>query len=363
MQKIHVQLDKRIDNSYDILVEQGLFKRIPVLLKKNSWGAKYAIITDSAVAGLYGKRLHADLHKNGLKSRLIVIPKGEKTKNLGTCEKVLTTLSAKGFSRQDAIIALGGGMTGDTAGLTAALFMRGINLIHIPTTLIAAVDSSIGGKTGVNLPTGKNLAGAFHQPKAVLIDPSIINALPKNLILDGMAEVIKYSILADEKFFDFLSKIFSKKRRPSLPQLQKIIIESCRIKAGIVSRDEKEGGIRKVLNYGHTIGHAIEQLSRYRLSHGESITHGMIIVNNICVQKGLLRAVERNKMNTLLKNAGIVKKQFSFRPDKVWDVMKRDKKVVNGKIIFVIPKKIGKTEFTGEITKQDFVKAYKQYVS
>lgn len=363
MQKIHVQLDKKIDKSYDILIEQGLFKRIPALLKKNAWGAKYAIITDSAVAKLYGRKLNADLRKNGIKSALIVIPKGEKTKSLGTCEKVLTALSAKGFSRQDAVIALGGGMTGDTAGLVASLFMRGINLIHIPTTLIAAVDSSIGGKTGVNLSTGKNLAGAFYQPKVVLIDPLIINALPKNLILDGMAEVIKYSIISDEKFFNFLAGIFSKKRKPSLEQLKKIIIESCRIKADIVSKDEKEGGVRRVLNYGHTIGHAIEQLSRYRLSHGESITHGMILVNNICIQKGLLSPEIRDKMNSLLMNAHITRNKFSFRADKVWEVMKRDKKVINGKIIFVVPVKIGKTEFTDEITKNDFVKAYNQYIS
>lgn len=294
------------------------------------------------------------MRKKKIDAVLLTIPHGEKSKSLKTAEKLLTTMTLLGFTRQDAVITLGGGVVGDLGGFIASVFMRGINYIHVPTTLLAMVDSSIGGKTGVDLATGKNLAGTFHQPKAVLIDQTVLKTLPKDEILNGAAEIIKCGVIADEPLFNLLEKDIKKLLKLEKNITNKIITRCCKLKASIVSKDEKEGNLRKILNYGHTIGHAIELLSKHKISHGRAIAIGMILINQIAYKKNLLSGKSKERINNLIKNTGLVSRSENlkkYNPDKLWEVMQRDKKVKDGKINFIIPTKIGKVRIYDKITK------------
>ena len=264
----------------DIIVGTGILKEAGVLLRKISGGQAAAIVTDDNVAGLYGGQLVRSLERSGYRTAQFVFPHGESSKNAATFVSLLDFLANEKFSRTDVVVAFGGGVTGDLAGFAASCYMRGIRFVQIPTTLLAAVDSSVGGKTAINLSAGKNLAGAFYQPDFVLCDVSLLSTLPEEVYRDGCSEVIKYGAIFDRVLFESL-------RKPVNQQYENIIERCVELKRDIVNEDEFETGRRKLLNFGHTIGHAVEQLSGYTVSHGNAVAAGMAVITRAAVRMGI----------------------------------------------------------------------------
>lgn len=366
MTTIKAHLKKTVDNSYSIIIEDGLLKKVPDLLKKKPVGTKHAIIADKNVGKLYGKKLMAQMARKGIQSSLITFPPGDRSKRLEIVENIANQMVQKKFDRCDAIIALGGGVSGDIGGFVASIYMRGIPYIHIPTSIVAMCDSSIGGKTGVNLEGGKNLLGRIEQPSAVLIDPSLLKTLPQEEYRIGMGEVLKYGAIMDSGLFKILEKSTKKIQKRDREILNKIIIRSCKDKVSVIEKDEHEGGLRKVLNYGHTTGHAIEKLSKYKISHGEAISIGMKIANTMAVHKKLLQLDDSKRINNLINAYNIIEPRnlSIIQPSnatKLWNLMQSDKKATNSQLQFILPTGIGQHTFSSDCTRQDFTLALKNY--
>lgn len=338
MPTIHAKPKSIPDKSYKIFIEKGVLNKLPTFLKKENLGDDFAIITDSKTEKLFGKSLAKHLREKGFRVELFSFEAGEKSKTLKTVEELAEKMIAKNFDRKDAIIALGGGVVGDLAGFLASIFMRGIPYIQIPTTLLAMVDSAIGGKTGVDLESGKNLIGTITQPKAVFIDTNYLKTLPENQIRNGLGEIIKYGIISDVKMFNFieqnLDKIFSLDEK----SINYIIKRSVEIKVDVIENDEKELGRRMILNYGHTYGHALEKLSNYTLLHGYAISIGMVIVNDIAVKKGLLKPADAERIKNLFTKAGL---PVTTMKKVTKEDFKNDKKRVGDYINLVLATKIG----------------------
>lgn len=339
MTEIKVKLKNILDNSYSIYIGENLGQKIANFLIKNKFGQKYAIITDSKVLKLYGLSLSRFFKKNKLECEIFSFKEGEKSKNLKTLEYLTEQLLAKKFDRKDAIIALGGGVVGDIAGFLAAIYLRGIPYIQIPTTLMAMVDSSVGGKTAIDLDSGKNLLGSFHQPKAVFIDTKYLKSLPKSQISNGLAEIIKYGVIKDRALFSFIEQNLHKIFDLEQETLNTIIERSVKIKAAIVEKDEKEAGLRMILNYGHTYGHALEKLSNYQLLHGHGISIGMVLANKMAVENKFLKKSEATRIQNLLKAASL---PISTMKKVKFEDLTNDKKRAGNHINFILPLKIGK---------------------
>jgi 3-dehydroquinate synthase len=267
----------------------------------------------------------------------LCFPAGEQAKTPETAVYLGRELAKQGFDKDAAIIALGGGVVGDLAGYVASFFMRGIPFIQIPTTLLAQVDSSVGGKTGVDIPEGKNLFGSFYQPQAVLIDVSTIKTLPDQEIANGFAEIIKYGMIKDAELFKFIEENHSSK---DAGFFSRVIKRACEIKGEVVEQDEKEGELRKILNYGHTIGHAIESTAGYTIPHGEAVALGMAYEGVIAVKLGLLDKMSLERQNRLIRQVGLCL-EYKGDIDRLIHVMKADKKSKDGKLYFVLPTTIG----------------------
>lgn len=326
MQKVKVKLKER---SYDIEIGNGNLWKTDF----SKFGNRFAIISGRHVSAIYGKKLLALLKKQGLSAQLFTFPGGEKSKNPEMAIKIGRELAKNKIDKSSVIIALGGGVTGDLAGFIASFYERGIDFIQIPTTLLAMTDSSIGGKTGVDIPEGKNMFGTFYQPKKVIIDTSVLKTLPKEEFGNGYAEIIKYGMTIDAKLFKALE---------SSPRsdLGEIIKRSCEIKASIVEKDEKEGELRKVLNYGHTIGHAIEVAENFKVPHGAGVALGMIYEGKIAVALGLLNNNDYQQQISLIKKFGLPT-SYKGNVNKLINLMKGDKKNKDGKIYFILPTRIG----------------------
>jgi 3-dehydroquinate synthase len=329
---------KIIDDSYKVFIEKGVINQLPKLLKKINLGQKYALITDSRTTKIHGITIAKFLNKNGVKTEIFSFESGEKSKTLGTIESLAEAMVEKGFNRKDAIIALGGGVVGDIAGFLASIFLRGIPFVQIPTTLLAMVDSAIGGKTGVDLKTGKNLLGTITQPKAVFIDINLLKTLPENQIRNGLGEIIKYGVIKDEKFFSYLEKNLAKVFAQDEKVLNYIIQKSIAIKVEVVENDEKESKNRMILNYGHTYGHALETMSNYTLLHGYAISIGMVIANEMAVEKKLLKQKDADRIKALLEKAELP--VYSMQKPTIKDLM-TDKKSDGKSINFILPTKVG----------------------
>ena len=298
MRNVHVDLGPK---SYDINIERGLLRyaggKIKTLLPK---AEKIAIITDSNVGPLYASVLQESLEKEGFAAVVLSFTAGEENKNLQTLGTLYNGLAEAGLTRSDAVIALGGGVTGDMGGLAAATFLRGIAFIQIPTSLLATVDSSVGGKVAVDLPSGKNLVGAFYQPKAVYIDPDLLQTLPVRYLHDGLAEVIKYGCIRDKELFEKLEALQSDS--DLLAYVDEVIETCCNIKACIVENDEFDTGERMLLNFGHTLGHAVEKTFRFnRYSHGESVGIGMVLLTRQSEKLGLTEHGTADRIAALLQ--------------------------------------------------------------
>lgn len=339
MFKVSIKPKRKLRQSYQVLIEKGITSQIPIYLTKKKIGKKYAIITDSTTKKLFGNTFASQLRKKGIKCELFTFPKGEKSKMLLTVEKLVEEMVAKGIDRSDAVIALGGGVVGDIAGFVASIYMRGIPYIQVPTTLMAMVDSSIGGKTGVDLESGKNLVGIIAQPKVIFMDPDFLKTLPDKQIRSGLAEVIKYGVIKSKRFFNYIEKNIEKILARDEEVLTEIIHKSAQIKGKVISSDENEKGHRMILNYGHTYGHALEKMSGYRLLHGYAISIGMVIANKLAIEKGLMNKKCANRVRKLLKDAGLP--TTTIKKPTNQDLLS-DKKKDGDYISFVFPKRIGK---------------------
>ena len=331
--------EKRTE-SYKIFIRAGVIKKLPKFLKRQKIGRRYAIVTDSTVQKLFGNSLLKTLREKGIDADMITFPQGEKSKNLKTLEHLAEEMVKKGFSKKDAVIALGGGVVGDLAGFLASVYMRGIPFIHIPTTLMAMVDSSVGGKTGADLKSGKNLLGTITQPKAVFMDLNYLKNLPEKQMKNGLAEVIKYGVIYSKRFFNYLERNMEKILAKDPKAIEKVVWESIKIKTKVVERDEKDKGIRIILNYGHTYGHALEKLSNYTLLHGLAISIGMVEANKIAMKNGYLGKKQAERIKKLLKETGLPVTTIKKVKNKD---LATDKKRVGNHVVMVLPKGIGKT--------------------
>jgi len=330
MKTITVNASKK----YDIIIGAGIINEAGPAIRKVSGGQAAAIVTDDIVAKLYGKRVADSLEGNGYNVAQYVFPHGEASKTVETFLSIINFLGDEKLSRADIVVALGGGVVGDIAGFAAASFMRGVHFVQIPTTLLAAVDSSVGGKTAVNLPIGKNLLGAFYQPDLVLCDTSLLSTLATEVFRDGCAEIIKYGVIADSAFFESL-------QTPIHTQFEDVIARCVEIKRDIVAEDEFENGKRKLLNFGHTIGHAIELLSEYRISHGHAVAAGMAIVTRASERMGIcgpqcLRGVLQMLSFYKLPDS------TTYEADSIARACLRDKKRAGDNLTMVFPVEIGK---------------------
>lgn len=339
MKIIRVSLGKL---SYPILIGKGIIKNLHSNLKKYLDLQNIIILTNPKIQKLYQKKINS-IFKNKSTYHWLTIPEGENHKNLQTVEKLYHRLLALGANRKTGLIALGGGVIGDIAGFVAATYMRGIPYIQVPTTLLAQVDSSVGGKTGVDLPEGKNLVGSFYQPRFVLIDTDFLSTLPDREFLCGLSEVIKYGIIWDSVLFSFIEKNGKRILSHHPASLAKIIARSCEIKAHIVSRDEKEAGLRALLNFGHTLGHAVEALSGYqKIHHGEAVARGMVYATHLSSHLGLSTPQEVPRIKNLLEKIGLPTQLPSYLRNAYQRAVAKDKKSVGEKINFIALKKIGK---------------------
>jgi len=347
MKELVVGLGER---SYPILIEHGLLDRIGSELQKKPFAKRYGIVADDNVADLFGERLLASCKQSNIPAEIITFPSGEESKNLTTVADLASALARMGFDRKDGLLALGGGVTGDITGFLAASYMRSIPFAQVPTTLLAQVDSSVGGKTGVDIPEGKNLVGAFYQPKAVFIDSRVLLQLPQNELLNGLAEVVKYGVINDRDFFRFLEINHKNILALDLRVLEDLIARCCKIKAIVVESDEKETDLRRILNFGHTIGHAVEAVSEYRLAHGSAVAMGMVAAAKLAVLKGIMLPKEKTRLENLLQEFGLpVAIPEEYERNRIQQYLLTDKKTIGGKVFFVLPTSIGKVIITDEV--------------
>ncbi len=339
------------DRSYDIEIG-GSLDQTGSHLQDLGLGRKMAVVTNPTVKKLYGQRLVDSLKAAGFLVMSIEIPDGEQFKNLDWANAVYTALLINSFDRKSPLVALGGGVIGDLTGFAAATFMRGVPFIQVPTTLLAMVDSSVGGKTGVNHAMGKNMIGAFYQPRKVLMDLAVLKSLPKEELLAGIAEVIKYGVIRDASLFEFLDGNREKILALDPDALTHIVRRSCEIKADVVSRDERERGLRAILNFGHTVGHAIETAESYAIRHGYAVAIGMVYASRLAHKTGLCDASVPQQVEKLIRSYGLPAdfSTLSRRPSvtELMDTMLVDKKAEGGKVKFVLPKRIGDAVITKE---------------
>lgn len=331
----------KISNStdqYEIEIGNGLLKAQTQYL--HSLASKFAIITDDNISQLYGEQLKQNLSSNGLDIHLFTFPNGEQHKTRATKEQLENQLFEKGFGRDTCVLALGGGVVTDIAGYLAATYCRGVPLVMIPTSLLGMVDASIGGKTGVNVSYGKNMLGCIYQPKKVVIDLSFLKSLPKNEFSNGIVETIKHGLIANSKLFADLENNSNQILDPNI--LDKVIYESCRIKKEIVEQDEKEKGKRRLLNFGHTIGHALEHLAHYNLSHGEAVAIGLLVENYLSLKLGILDQKSFDRIKKILVQYGLpLCLEDRFPVQTIIDTMALDKKSLRGQPRFVMIEAIG----------------------
>lgn len=348
---VTVGLDER---SYPIRISSGLLDKIGPDLHERKIGSKYGVISDDRVAALYGGRFMQSLAAAGLQAELITFPSGEASKHLQTIAALSSELAQRGFDRKTALIALGGGVTGDITGFLASIYLRGIPFVQVPTTLLSQVDSSVGGKTGVDIPEGKNLVGTFYQPKAVYIDTDVLRTLPVAELQGGLAEVIKYGVINDAEFFAFLEQQREAVFALQQDVLTKLIARCCEIKAWVVEQDEREGGLRRILNFGHTIGHAVEAASGFRLIHGYAVAIGMCAAAELAVRTGCLSAEEAERIRCLIAAYGLPTTiPADLDRETIQKYLLTDKKTVGGRVFYVLPERIGAVKITDQVREED----------
>jgi 3-dehydroquinate synthase len=340
---VPLRLRRSPDESHDIRIGRGLIPRVSVDLRRRALASRYVVVTDSHLAARHGRRLLASLRRRGLHADLLVIPAGERHKSRAVRDGLEDRLVDLGADRDTALVALGGGVVGDLTGFVAATFHRGIPFVQIPTTLIGMVDSAIGGKTGINHPAGKNLIGAYHQPVAIYIDVDYLKTLPARDFRSGLAEVVKCGVMSDAALFESIESNPERVLRRDPEALSRVVEACCRIKARVVSADPRESGRRTILNFGHTIGHALETISRYRLTHGEAVSIGMVAEARLAARARLAPPSLAPRLKSLLGRLGLpTALPLGVAPADLLRVARRDKKARQGRIAYALPARLGR---------------------
>lgn len=359
-----IEIDSEINESYEIVIEKDFDRLSELILKKFSFCNKLMLVFDSNTEKYFKETILKKLENLGKQIYSFTFTAGENSKNPDTVQKLYEELIINNFERKDAIIAVGGGVAGDLAGFTAATYLRGIKFAQVPTTLLAMSDSSVGGKTGVDFMSYKNMVGAFYQPKFVYMNICTLNSLQEREYLSGMAEVIKYGYIRDKFFLDYLINNVDKIMAKDGAALEYTIYHSCRIKKEVIEQDPKEEGLRAILNFGHTIGHAVEKLMKFNLLHGECVALGMVSAGRIAVIRGLMSESELEKMKEMLVNYRLFNKIFlsdiDFGINDVLVATKSDKKMQGGKIKFILTAEIGKAEIYKDVTDEEILEGIKE---
>jgi 3-dehydroquinate synthase len=338
--RVTVSLGER---SYAIRIAPGILGEIGRCLSSLGVTGTVGVVTNQVVGRLYAPGVLRSLRVAGLDASTIVVPDGERAKSMRSVSTVLDALIKARFERGSALVALGGGVIGDLTGFAASIYMRGIPFVQVPTTLVAQVDSSVGGKTGVNHPLGKNLIGTFFQPRLVLVDPETLRTLPPREWTAGLAEVIKYGVIADDSFFTYLEQHMDRLLKLEAEPVGHVIARSCEIKASVVAQDERESDLRRILNYGHTIGHALESLGGYRkLIHGEAVSIGMVQEADLARHLGRCASDVVDRQRALVRRAGLPDALPEATFAGLWAAMQHDKKVAQGRVYCVLPERIGR---------------------
>jgi 3-dehydroquinate synthase len=340
------------DRRSRIEVAPGLLGRIGERVRANlgERARTSVVVSNPAVDAVYGKQARRSLSKAGFRVEQFLIGDGERFKTLRTAESLYTFLIERGIERGDLIVALGGGVVGDLAGFVAATYLRGIKLVQAPTTLLAQIDSAIGGKTGVNHRLGKNLIGVFQQPAIVIADPEVLGTLPERELKSGLYEAVKYGVIKDRFLFDRIASRTDLLLARDSGELSHLITRSCQIKVDVVSQDEREGGLRRILNFGHTVGHALEALTAYRrFRHGEAVAHGMRAASRIAERMGMFARDQRMALEDAIARLGTLPSARSLAPDDIILTMRRDKKTEGGRITLVLPVEIGSVTFRSDV--------------
>ncbi|MGD0651224.1 MAG: 3-dehydroquinate synthase [Verrucomicrobiia bacterium] len=350
----HVRVDLG-ERSYDIVIGGGLLARLPEFLRPLKLGKRGVIITDMQVGRLYAKPVREALQEGGFETEILDVPAGEASKSLRQANRLFEKLPSFGLDRQSFVIALGGGVVGDLAGFVTAAYLRGLSFVQVPTTLLAQMDSSVGGKVGVNLPQGKNLVGAFYQPRLVLADTDTLATLPERELRAGFAEIIKHGAIYDAEFFAWLEREYQRVLKLDADAVTHAVRRCCEIKAEVVSADERESGLRAILNFGHTIGHAMEALTEYvGLLHGEAVSMGMYCAAHLSVKRAGLDKVEAERLQALIAASGLPTRLGQrFVLGQLMTAMRMDKKAREGKLRFVLLKRLGEAVVFDAVTDAD----------
>lgn len=342
MNRIGVQLDRRGERYYEIVIARDALDRAGIMLSRGGWAGRYFIVTDSNVAALHGDRVREQLSALYPDLPMITFPAGEPSKSIQTALRIVEELIGLGADRDSGLIALGGGVVGDLTGFVASTFMRGLPCVQIPTTLLAQVDSSIGGKTAVDLPAGKNLVGTFCQPKMVFVDLSFLDTLPAGEFANGLAEVVKYGLIDDLRLFEQLQDCAGSLLEKERGLLESVVSSSCRVKKGIVEMDETEKGVRRFLNFGHTIGHALEAESGYAMGHGQAVAVGMVGATLLSARMNYLPGAEADSILALIRALNLPDRiPEGLCTDSILARMRVDKKRSNDRVNFILLKSLG----------------------
>jgi 3-dehydroquinate synthase len=347
--------------SYEALIEHGLLRSAGAYLNELMPEVKrYFIITVPGIRKLYGKYLAGSFESVKLEHHFVEMPDGERRKNLATIEQAASKLVKLGADRNSVVVAFGGGVVGDMAGFLASIYMRGIPFVQVPTTFLAQIDSSVGGKTGVNLNEGKNLLGTFQQPRMVLADTAVLRSLPEREYRSGLFEALKAGIIRDPRIFEFMESNRERILSRDSSSLEWLIAECVRVKAGVVSEDEQEHGVRRILNLGHTVGHALEAETQYRhFLHGEAVAWGMVAAAMISVGLQLTSSVTAQRIIGLILSYGSLPK-VDVRGKAVIKRLTRDKKTVEGKVHFILPIEIGKVNIVSDVPERAVLQAMEE---
>lgn len=348
MINLKVELGER---SYPVFIGKDILPQLAEMLNLYGYDESVVVVTDTCVQDLYGTQIAEVLAEHVGFMDTISLPAGEKSKTLATVENIITTLLKLKCDRNLTVLAFGGGVVGDIAGFAAAIFKRGVRYIQVPTTLLAMVDSGIGGKTGVNHALGKNQIGAFHQPKMVWSDLALLESLPEREVVCGLGEVIKYGVIKDADFFAFIEKNLDDILALRLAVMPEVVKRCCEIKAEVVAQDEYESGLRMILNFGHTVGHAIEWTLGYgQISHGEAVLLGMLAESKIAVDAGILSEEHFGRIRNIVQKFGLTEKVTKLKASEVQKLMSLDKKAAHGKIRFALPQAIGEVAVFDDIS-------------
>ena len=346
MQTLKVSLGSR---SYNIYAGAGVLRDLSAHLKRAGMGNRLALVTNPFVFELYGFNLKEDLMRDGFEVNVLTVPDGEEYKSLETAGRLYGEMNAALVERGTPVLALGGGVIGDLAGFIAATYMRGVPLIHLPTTLLAQVDSSIGGKTAVNHGKLKNQIGVFYQPRAVFSDTSVLKTLSPAQLSNGLAEVIKSAVVGDRLLFELLEREMADLREGDEKTLEAVILHAAAVKTRIVSRDERDSGPRNLLNFGHTVGHAIESVTAFKVNHGTAVAVGMVTAGRIATRLGLFPQPDLARLTSVIAAAGLPTEMPELEIAEVLEAIMHDKKISGGNVKFILPVRIGQAVITDKV--------------